>query len=449
MLLGILLVIYIGASIYFSSHFFFGTKMNGMKCQGKTVEQAKEMMVDYVEQYQLTLKERENRKDTISSEQIGLRFVDDGEIDECKKEQKGYLWISFIWKDNTYSNTSFAYDKKELEKTIDQLSCFEKENITAPKMAYPNYNEEKKAFEIVKEIDGTTVNKEALLEKTASAIEAGDTILNLEKAGCYENPKWYQDDEEVVKAKDTMNQYLKSVITYDMDYTKEVVDKERTHEWIEMNDDCEVSVNRKKVRDFMTWMGKTYNTVGKERPFTTPSGSSITVSGGTYGWRLNQEDETDELIKLIKKGEETTRTPLYLEKGLPRDKDGNDLHDTYIAISILNQTMWYYKNGECVLSTDVVTGNTSLNRGTPTGVYSIAYKKKGYTLTGEGYASKVDFWMPFYEWRGIGIHDASWRDSFGGNIYKTEGSHGCVNTPYYAVKRLFEIVEDGTPVVVY
>lgn len=449
-LAAILLVLYIGASIYFSRHFFFGTTINGMKCQFKTVEQVKNMMDDYVGKYELTLLQRNDKKESISGSDISLRFVDDGKIDSCKNKQKGYFWISGLWEDHTYENTSFSYKKEQVETAVAGLSCLREENITAPESAYPKFNEERKEYEIVEEIDGTTVLKDVLLDKVTEAIEAGAHTLDMDKAGCYKKPAWYKDDKEVIKAKNTMNQYVKSVITYDMDYTEEEVDANRIHEWLSMNKDCEVIIDRAKVRDFMSEMGRKYNTVGKERRFTTPSGSSITVSGGIYGWRLNQEDETDALIELIKEGKAQTREPLYLAKGLARDEDGDDLHDTYIAICIAEQTMWYYEDGQCRLTTSVVTGNTSLDRGTPKGVYSIAFKKKGHLLVGEGYESEVDYWLPFYEWRGIGIHDASWRNGeFGGNIYKTNGSHGCVNTPYYEVKRLFEMVETGTPVVVY
>jgi hypothetical protein len=56
--------------------------------------------------------------------------------------------------------------------------------------------------------------------------------------------------------------------------------------------------------------------------------------------------------------------------------------------------------------------------------------------------------MPFTG--NVGIHDADgWRSSYGGEIYKTNGSHGCVNTPYEAAKTIFETISVGTAVVVY
>ena len=119
---------------------------------------------------------------------------------------------------------------------------------------------------------------------------------------------------------------------------------------------------------------------------------------------------------------------------------------TYIEVSIAQQHMWFYENGKLLLDTDVVTGNKD-SADTPTGTYSIESRAQDTTLTGEGYSSFVSYWMGFYG--GYGIHDASWRSSFGGDIYEGNGSHGCVNTPYEKVKIIYEHTDYGTPVYVY
>lgn len=106
-----------------------------------------------------------------------------------------------------------------------------------------------------------------------------------------------------------------------------------------------------------------------------------------------------------------------------------------------------YKNGSLVVQGDVVTGNVSENDATPAGVYRLKYKERNATLKGQGYSSPVSYWMPFNG--GIGIHDANWRSVFGGEIYKTGGSHGCVNSPYDLAKTVFENIDAGTPVVCY
>ena len=111
------------------------------------------------------------------------------------------------------------------------------------------------------------------------------------------------------------------------------------------------------------------------------------------------------------------------------------------------QHLWYYKNGQLIVEGDIVTGNESKKWGTPQGTYRLKYKEKDATLRGEGYSSKVSYWMPFNG--GIGLHDATWRNTFGGEIYKTSGSHGCVNLPPAVAEKIFNNIDANTPVVCY
>ena len=127
--------------------------------------------------------------------------------------------------------------------------------------------------------------------------------------------------------------------------------------------------------------------------------------------------------------------------------DGPDYGSTYAEVNLTAQHLIFYKDGQKVLESDFVSGNVSRGHTTPPGIFSITYKQRDAVLKGEGYASPVKFWMPFNG--GIGFHDASWRSSFGGSIYKSGGSHGCVNMPYDKAKELFENVYAGMPVICY
>ena len=120
---------------------------------------------------------------------------------------------------------------------------------------------------------------------------------------------------------------------------------------------------------------------------------------------------------------------------------------TYVEVSIKQQHLWFYEKGKLTLETDVVTGNADGECDTPTGKFTMTSRALDTTLTGTGYSSFVNYWMGFYG--GYGIHDASWRSSFGGTIYKGNGSHGCVNTPFDKVKYIYEHTDYGTPVYVY
>ena len=121
---------------------------------------------------------------------------------------------------------------------------------------------------------------------------------------------------------------------------------------------------------------------------------------------------------------------------------------TYIEVDILNQLLYYYEDNVRRFTTSVVTGNHRLHHDTPTGVYRILGKQRNIVLKGKDYASPVSYWMNFIG-NSIGFHDADWRSKFGGSIYLTNGSHGCVNIPPSAMPELYGMVKVGTPVVLY
>ena len=126
---------------------------------------------------------------------------------------------------------------------------------------------------------------------------------------------------------------------------------------------------------------------------------------------------------------------------------GADVGDTYVEIDLSEQHMWYIVDNNIYVSTPVVTGNYG-SMDTPTGVFSVQSMATDVSLVGDDYVSFVEYWIAFIG-SSYGIHDASWRSEFGGDIYKGDGSHGCVNTPYSAVQKIYRHIDVGTPVIVH
>lgn len=171
----------------------------------------------------------------------------------------------------------------------------------------------------------------------------------------------------------------------------------------------------------------------------------MTVEGGLYGNKIDQEAETAYLTDAFYGKKREVHEPVYTQEAWK--KGSEDIGSTYIEVDMGEQKMYYYVDGVLTIDTPIVTGNTSRRMGTPSGVNFVYAKQKNRILRGRDYASPVDFWMPVKG--NIGIHDASWRGTFGGNIYKTNGSHGCINTPRTAMEQLFDMAEVGTPVVMF
>ena len=247
-----------------------------------------------------------------------------------------------------------------------------------------------------------------------------------------------------------MNSYLGANITYDFSPYTEVVDSSVISQWVTVDDSMNVTFNQDAVRAYIQELANKYDTYGKTRTIVTSLGNTVEVSGGSYGWQIDQEAEYNALTANIQNAETVTREPQYARRAASHE--GNDYGSSYVEIDLTNQHVWVYVNGQCVVETDCVTGDPTQGNGTPQGVYSLAYKQMNTTLRGpklpDGtyeWESPVTYWMPFNG--GIGLHDANWRSSFGGTIYQGNGSHGCVNLPPSVAGTVYDNIQAGTPVV--
>lgn len=445
--IGILLLVYLGFAFYFSNHFLYNTKINGVDVSCKKTSEAEDLLSAEIKKYILELNGREQMQDFIYADSLGLSFVSNGAVASYLSEQNSLLWLGSLWS-NTEKELSdcMSLDDDFLKSTIDALIFFDKSSIIKPKNAYINYVKGE-GYTIVPEVLGTTLDSKLVFEKTKEAILSGDAKLSLED--CYKNPKITATSEKLLKLFEKLSLYTSSKITYSFGDKTEVVDHSIIKNWLHINKKkSTVTIKKEKVREFVDYIGRTYNTFGATRTFKGSNGHKISVSGGDYGWLLNREKETDSLIKLVKKGKTTNRKPAYTQKAVSHGT--TDWGNTYVEVNLTEQHLWFYKKGKLVVDSDFVSGNISRGNGTHTGVYGITYKDRDVILgvnSGASYRSPVDFWMPFNG--NEGLHDASWRSKFGGTIYKTNGSHGCVNLPRAAAEKIYNDISADVPVIVF
>ena len=442
--IAVLLIIYGAGVFYFSKHFFLGAQINGADCSGKTVKEVETSIADEIASYALTIKERGKNTEVITATGIELTYVKDGKIQELMEKQNPFLWFLSFAENNAHTmSATTAFSEEKLTKVILGLNCFAEETIQQPEDAHLEMGEN--GYEIIPEKEGNALDQEKTTAVIREAIAAGKTEIDLQKEDCYLKPSVYENDKTLISQRDQSNQYLKATITFDFSDRQEVVDKNVIKDWLTTNDEQEIVLDEEKVKEYVVAMAKKYDTFGYPRKFKTSYGETITVSGGDYGWLIARNDTTAKLIEAIKSGKSQTMEPDYTYKGYVRDTD--DIGNTYVEISLARQHMWFYKDGQLLVDTDVVTGNHNQGLDTHTGVYGIMYKERNATLVGENYSSPVKYWMPFYA--NTGMHDASWRTVFGGTEYINNGSHGCVNTPEANAEKIFNNIEKGVPVVVY
>ena len=430
---------------YYTTHFRKGSMINGIPVSQMTVSEAESAINEQARTYSITLTGREDMEQVIRSEDIDYHYVPDGSVAELLSEQNHYLWMFRLEGSDSRMDVLTDYDEALLANQVEASLFFDKTKVTDPADAFISYKEGE-GYSITKEVLGNRVKKKKLLRAVKDAVDNHETSLDLEDAKVYATPEITSETKKLVKYCNKLNRYTNLTITYDFDDRTEVVDHDLIMDWLVIDDDnFKVNIDADKVRTYVNQLAYEYDTFGCTREFTRHNGKTIKVSGGDYGWLINRQKETEELIRLIQKGKDVTREPAYTYTA--RSRKVNDIGDTYIEVDLTAQHLWVFKEGKMVVETDFVSGDVSRKRETPTGSFHILYKERDAQLVGETYNTKVSYWMPFYD--NCGIHDAGWRSSFGGDIYLRDGSHGCLNSPPAKAKAIYDTIEAHTPIIVY
>ena len=446
-----LLSVYLFFAFFFNNHYFLNTTINGRDFSGLKIKDVEEYFVKEVKDYKLDIIDKDGNIQSIKGADINLKYEGNKNAVEVMESQNMFAWPASIFnKENVDAAVVLSYDKNALMALIDDLDVFKYEQIPS-ESAVPSYNGSE--FEVIPEVYGTAVNRDELYAKVIEAVETFDNKIDLVEGGCYDMPAFIKDSPEVIKAADELNNMLGAQITYKM---KEdvVIDSALIATWLKCDEEMNVYIDEEAIKAWLTEFGDTYDTKGTKRIIITPNGKKAEVTGGTYGWSINEIEELPLIIEHIKNKDVIEKEPVYYEKAA--EKSEQDWGKTYVEVDLTAQHMWYIQDGSVVLESDIVTGTPDSTRATPQGVYSILEKTKDKTLVGAKdpatgkpkYETPVSFWMRV-TWTGIGFHDATWQSSFGGDRYTYAGSHGCINMPYDKAKALFEAISIGTPVIVH
>lgn len=435
----ILIIVYFSGVFYYKNKFLSNVYVNEINIGGKTLKKANKELEKSNMQDKIIIKSDTEDFVKIKPDKIDYKYIDSPDLPKILNKQNEWKWFLAIFKDSAYTTPiKSKYNEDKVKKVIDGIEELDKKLLDAKAV----YSDKAGGFVIEPHSYEIEISKEELLGLVKEAIEKRNKEVNLEKY--IEEPTIFDDDKSLIAAKNKANGLLDLELRYDFADREELINKSLLKDFIVVNK-TEVDVDREKVKEYVVEIARKYDTFGRARKFKTSTGKNITVSGGSYGWVTHRDKTTDELIDHIKNGEDKTIEPVYSYTALIRDSD--DIGNSYVEIDLQRQMVYVYIKGQLKVETPTVTGNTSKGYDTPTGVYPVNYKERDATLTGEDYASPVDYWMPFNG--NIGLHDADWRSDFGGDIFETDGSHGCINLPPGNAKTIFNLVYPGMPVIVH
>lgn len=442
----LLIIGYLLGLIYYQGHFLNKTTINGVDCSNLTPDEAVERIKKEVNTYVLTIQERNDITEEINGSDIELELGFHTDMEDVLDEQSSILWfVNYFITNNVEVEENWTYNEARLEDHYNNLACFTERKVVKPQdVTISDYTKDV-GYTIVDAVQGNQVKKEEFFSYLKEAVDNLQDTISIEEVDCYEKPSVTEASDEMKAAVELANKYASTNITYTFGDTKEIVDGEKISQWITFDDSYQVTLDETKVAEYVSYLYSKYTTFGRTRTFKTSYNKTIQISGGDYGWWINRTAQKNQILEAIKAGEQGDKDVIYIQTA---DCYGEqDYGNTYVEINLTAQHLFLYVDGVLVTESDFVSGNVLKGHATPAGTYVVQYKEKDATLVGEDYESKVKYWIPFNG--NIGLHDASWRDKFGGTIYKKEGSHGCVNLPYDIAETIYQNIGRGTPVFCY
>lgn len=443
-------VFYLSVSLFYVNHFSCNMFVNGIRLTGENISGANKLLNDNEDNgYTLVITKDGEEVGRINDRDINSSYDYTESLSRIKSDDTSLLWFPNMAGVRRYDILpNISYDEELAVNAILALDFVS--NI--PDRPEP-------VFEIVKnsgglyelnDNHGELKDKEKLVNHIMDAIKGGRTHLELNGLDYSFNAGYTEEELEQKKIFETVDIYQHSEV--------ELIDKGAVYDitgadiadlLVTDSDGAFVTgtsgkplLSDEKINDIVLKITESFNSKESVIYWDKYAGGTVSLNAGRYG-RTVDEEKTAELIRAsIESGTGYNGEPVYTD-----DTADNEIGDTYVEVDMTRQHLYFIKNGSLVLHSDVVTGNTSRKNGTPQTIEPIYFMQKNRVLVGDNYRTPVKFWMAFHNH--VGLHDADWRAKFGGEIYKTNGSHGCVNLPPEFAAKLYEEAYVGLPVITY
>ena len=441
-----ILICYLKERNRYEEVFFKNTIINGKDCSLLTIEQANEVIQNKLDGYVLEINFKNDEIQTITGTQIELTIENlEEELNEIKERQRKKIFLT----GGIYNLEKYSYNEDSLKTELSEKKQLQPYYMEEKTEIEYEYNPSSKLFEVKKQnIYNLDFNE--VFEEVSKAVEEGKESISLE------NLYLISDNDEL----NELNSFISAKITYELPNGEEyVLDADKLYTWLVQDEKGnyikDERVWNENVKEFVeNKLKELAETVQVEREFKpTGKNHTIFVNPGNYGYQIDTTTEIQKLKAELENGELVNREPYYLKVEV--DSDANyGLGESYVEIDLTRQKVWLYVDGNLEVETDCVTGCINKGYDTPTGIFTLTYKEKDRVLRGKKlangryeYESHVDYWMPFNG--GIGLHDATWRNRFGEDIYINKGSHGCINLPLDAAKKIYNLINTQMPIIVY
>ena len=438
--------------------FYHHATLNGYDVSGKTVDEVMQILEGPYNGLKLQVTEQGQTVLDVDFADMGYSVNEDQmrrDIEEVMGRQSPVVFADLLLGDEYGMRIPFVIDQTVF---ADRVSA---DRLTVPRVDTENaqLTEENGSYVIKPEVYGNDFEDSWLQELVKKTIDREltnvsiDTVIKVEiTEDAYQKPTVFQDDPKLNEEMNLYNRFCKAEITYDFGEEKVVLGWDTLKDWL-VPENSDNPVSEEAIYNYASQLAAEYDTIYITRTFETSRGYTVTLPSNDYGFQIDVDAEFDQLKADIYANAPVEREPVYAVRGYSRNGH-DDLNGTYVEVDLTGQYLWFYKNGDLIVESSVVTGLPKDGRETAEGAFAIPYKASPFNLVGGGgegegdaWDVEVRYWMPFHD--GQGLHDADWRGSFGGNIYQTSGSHGCVNLPVDVAAVIYEYMEENVAVILY
>lgn len=388
----------------------------------------------------------------IKFKDLGVYKASDMAMEDVKLNP--WIWFTSIWEHHDYQlSDELSYNRENLANSLNKLVLVNGTHVKNPSDAYV-YNDGS-SFELIQMNDGTKIDTDRLFQVLCQHLNDWDLRIDLLKEDCYVK-SGENDSSDDIEAEMQDIEKLKSLeINLVLDDSHTEVIPASILELASYQKDGKVMIRQSILSTYVDALAEKYNTRGMTRTFVTSGNKSLALTPQTsntfLGYEMNKSALLSSIVNAISSGKSVPITVPWNSLGGELLNKQSDIGNTYLEVSIEDQHLWFYKDGQLIKDTDVVTGLDTDERRTPTGLFYVMSLNTNYTMYYSDGSAPCRYFIKVTA-DGVGIHDAS-RSTFGGELYKSIGSHGCINVPYDAEKVIFESLSANTnhniPVVIY
>ena len=451
--ISVLGLVYVLGIFFYQNRFQMNTLYAGSNISHLTSSEAKVLIQKDLSTKQLTLLENGKSIGQIALSQLYPAFDPTAELEGALAKQRPVLWGSALVNAQAISSDVLrkpSIEQDRLQKVLDEMALSNDER-TASQNAALVYNEVE-GYYLEAEALGTQLDLEAFQKGLLEAVQTNQSSLDINQF--YQQPAITLADDDLSEQMAHIKALSETEITYTMAGEAVTIPQVEIENWIYYDEAGDVSLDEANVYAYIESLDSQYGSLHQYREFQSTLQGVVTIAPQIYGWTFDIDTEVAALMAEIYAGEAVTRQPHYTGNVYTNDiSQKDDIGKSHVEIDLGHQMLYVYLDGELALSTEVVTGMPPLMETIP-GAWHILYKETDAVLKGfnphrqTNYETPVNYWLPF-DWEGMGIHDASWQGTFGGDVWTYAGSNGCINIPSSVMPALFALVETGMPVIIF